>query len=171
MFIPLPCPGSSKHESDSKGEDDDFVDAWECEEGGESEDEKVDDPAVECENEDAPADDTKSSPTVESQQDPLQSSKVTDPMMNNVTHADAHTESKDLTTMVLAIESLLTDFWEGRLSKIKNCMFIPSKELIIILVYLSPSLHRMLQRRLRALRLWPLQLPWKALGYRLVLCI
>ena len=81
----------------NQGEDDDAVDAWEChEEGGESEDEEVSDPTVECDE--VPADKPEPSPTVESKQDPMESSKITDSVVSIVPHAD--TEPKDLTTSI-----------------------------------------------------------------------
>ena len=105
---------------ENQGENDDVADAWDYgEEGGESEDEKVDDPTCEWLNDEIPPDDPESSPTVESKQDPMESSKISD-SVNNVPRADADTEPKDLTTMVLAIQLLSTDFLEGRLSNSKS---------------------------------------------------
>lgn len=144
---------------ENQGEnDDDVADAWDYgEEGGESEDEKVDDPTCEWLNDEIPPDDPESSPTVESKQDPMESSKISD-SVNNVPRADADTEPKDLTTMVLAIQLLSTNFLEGRLSNLKSQSMQLSHK---TKKHPIPSLHRMMQRRLRALRLWPLELPWK----------
>ncbi|CAL1143001.1 unnamed protein product [Cladocopium goreaui] len=98
---------SSKAEDDSmvenQGEnDDDVADAWGYgEEGGESEDEKVDDPTCEWLNDEIPPDDPESSPTVESKQDPMESSKISD-SVNNVPRADADDAAPTSSTSTLA---------------------------------------------------------------------